>query len=145
MIGDLQQWQSQHRPISWPTGKSIYIDRPAQRSDWLRVISLTLLKWTEKAYYEKKMAYLIPAHLCLRPQTSCTALGHPPLPTRGQSNFGHLHFLWKVQAGKREKRESEGGWWLVGRVRLVIIRSTWSENVNSESPHHSRRLAQATW
>lgn len=55
----------------------------------------------------QRMAYLIPAHLQRWPQSSCNAPSPSALSMTGQSNFAHVHFLWKVHDEESEW-EKEG-------------------------------------
>lgn len=112
----------------------MYLHRPSCRHKWRPATSdlshLTLMNQGELLW--QRMAYLIPAHLQCWPQPLCDALGLSAPPTRGQSNFGHVDFLWKAWEA-REWEKGAGGE-LAGkgrgelyRFRLVVIRSTWSE------------------
>lgn len=67
---------------------------------------LTLMNRGELLW--QRMAYLIPAHLQDRPQPSRNALGLSALPTTGQSNFGHVYFLWKVREAREWEKEGLG-------------------------------------
>lgn len=116
----------------------MYLHRLSCRHKWQPANSdlshLTLMNRGELLW--QWMAYLIPAHLQCWPHPSCNALGLSAPPTSGQSNFGHVHFLWKVREAREWEKErlGVGGGRGVGngrrelyRFRLVVIRSTWSE------------------
>lgn len=130
MIRDLRQWQQVGKPILW-CHHLVYLHRLSCRHKWRPATSdlshLTLMNRGELLW--QRMAYLIPAHLQCWPQPSWNALGLSALLTMGQSNFGHIYFLWKVWEG----REREVGSWAgkgsreLYRFRLVVIRSMWSK------------------
>lgn len=136
MMRDLHQWQWVGKPIWW-CHHLVYLHRLSCHQKCQPATSdlyhLTLMNRGELLW--QRMAYLIPAHLQCWPQPSCNALGLSALPTTGQSNFGHIHFLWKVQeerewgkdvlgAGGGAARKGRGELY---RFRLVVIRSTWSK------------------
>lgn len=116
MIRDLRQWQQVGKPISW-CRHLVYLHRLSCRHKWRPATSdlshLTLMNRGELLW--QRMAYLIPAHLQCWPRPSSNALGLSALLTMGQSNFGHIYFLWKVWEGREWEKERLG----VGRGREV--------------------------
>lgn len=104
-INDSQSGSQSCDAIAW----CIYIECPC-RHKWRPATSdlshLTLMNRGELLW--QRMAYLIPAHLRRWPRPSCYALGLSAPPTMGQSNFGHIYFLWKVREAREWEKEGLG-------------------------------------